>query len=120
MLSTLKKISVVVVAMLSLAGGTLAASTTAQARYYHHSGYGAGWVGPAIVGGFMLGAIAASRPYYGYPVYGYGYPAYGYGYPVYAGYPPYGYYGGGCYLQRRVVGYTARGHVVVRRVRVCY
>ena len=47
--------------------------------------------------GFGLGAIAASRPYYGYRSYGgygYGYPAYGYGY----GYPAY--YGGGYYPRR--------------------
>ena len=45
-------------------------------------------------------AFAASRPYYGYG-------------PGYA-------YDDGCYLRRRVVGYNAWGHPIVRRVRVCY
>ena len=50
MRSALKRIGVVAVTVLSLAGATLATSSTAQARYYRHGGYGAGWVGPAIVG----------------------------------------------------------------------
>lgn len=117
MRSVLKRMGVVAVAVLSLTSATLATSTTAQARHYHH-GYGGGWIGPAIVGGVILGALAASRPYYGYPGYGYGY---GYGYPAYGyGYPAYGFYSGGCYLQRRVVGYTAVGRPIVRRMRVCY
>ena len=45
-----EKLGVVAVATVCLAGVTLATSTSAQARYYHrHGGYGAGWVGPAIV-----------------------------------------------------------------------
>jgi len=38
------------------------------------------WIGAGIGAGLAIGAIAASRPYYGYP-YGYYGPAYGY--PVY-------------------------------------
>jgi len=53
---------------------------------------GGGWVGPAIVGGLALGALAAA-------------PRYGYGY---------GYYD----CPRQVVGYTAWGRPIVRRV--CY
>jgi hypothetical protein len=103
MRSALKKICITVVATLSLAGAILATSTDAQARYYHR-GYGGGWIGPAIVGGLMLGALAASRPYYGYPAYGYGYPAYGYGYPAYGyGPPAYGY-------GYRAYGYPAYGY----------
>ena len=99
----IKKIGVAAVAALSLLGATLAVSSTAEARYYHR-GWGGGWAGPAIVGGLALGALAASRPYYG----GYGYGAYG------------GYYDDGCYLRRRVVGYTPWGRPIVRAVRVCY
>jgi len=99
----LRKIGIGTVAAISLLGTTLAFSSTAEARYYHR-GWGGGWAGPAIVGGLALGALAASRPYYGYP----GYAAYG------------GYYGDGCYLRRRVVGYTPWGRPIVRAVRACY
>jgi hypothetical protein len=103
-----KKVGVAALAALTIGGATIATSSTAEARWrgggWHRGG---GWVGPAIVGGLALGALAATRPAYGY---GYGYPAYGY-------------YGGGydgCYLQRRVVGYTQWGRPIVRPVRVCY
>jgi hypothetical protein len=105
-------------ALAAVAALSFGGSEAAQARYY---GHGYGWVGPAIAGGLILGAIAASRPHYGYP-YGYYYggyppPYYGYpGYPAY-GYPAYAY--GGCYVSRRVVGYTRRGAPIIRRVRVC-
>jgi hypothetical protein len=94
-----KKSCIAAVAGLSLIA-TLAASTSAEARYRHrhHGWHGGGWVGPAIVGGLALGALAASRPSYGYPVYG----AYD-----------------GC-LQRRVVGYRPSGRPIVRTVNVCY
>ena len=58
---------VTAVAGLSIVGATLAASSSAEA-HYSHSSWGGGWmVGPAVVGGLALGALAASRPYYGYP-----------------------------------------------------
>ena len=63
--------------------------------YYRRRGSGVGLAVGAAALGFGLGAIAASRPYYGYSSYGgygYGYPAYGYGYPAY--------YGGGYYPRR--------------------
>jgi hypothetical protein len=81
----------------------LATSTDAEARWRGHGWHrGGGWVGPAIVGGLAIGALAASRPYYGYD---YGYPAYG--------------YYDGC-IRNRVVGYTYYGRPIVRRVNVCY
>lgn len=80
----------------TIAAGSVAASSAAEARH-------GGWVGPAIVGGIALGALAAATaPGYGY-AYGPGY--YGYG-PAYYGCP------------RRVVGYTYYGRPTVRRV--CY
>jgi len=101
MRSTLKKFGISALAALSLAGATLAFSSSAEARYYggHRWGGGWGWGGPAFVGGLALGALA-TRPYYGY---GGPYNAYAYG---------------DCYLQRRV-RYTPYGPVV-RHVRVCY
>jgi hypothetical protein len=102
MRSFIRRLGIAGIAALSLAGATLATSSTAEARYYHR-GWGGGWGGPAFVGGLALGAIAA-RPYYGY---GYGYPAYGY-------------YDDGCGLRRRVVGYTPYGRPIVRLVRACY
>ena len=111
-----KKFGAAAVAALSLAGATLATSTSAEALYFHR-GWGGGsrpyslerlvWTGPAIVGGLALGALAASRPYYGY----------GYGPGYYGAYSD-GYYGGDCVLRRRV-HYTPYGPVV-RHVRVCY
>ena len=96
--SIIKKFGVTAVAGLSLVGATLAASSSAEARYYHRGWGGGGWVGPAVVGGLALGALAASRPYYGYPAYG---------------------YGDGC-IRNRVVGHTPYGHPIIRRVNVCY
>jgi hypothetical protein len=104
--TALKKFGVAAVAAVSLAGATLVTSTSAEARYFHR-GWGGGWAGPAIVGGLALGALAASRPYYGY----------GYGPGYYGAYGD-GYYGGDCVLRRRV-HYTPYGPVV-RHVRVCY
>ncbi|HWL31712.1 MAG TPA: hypothetical protein VNQ50_06220 [Xanthobacteraceae bacterium] len=105
-----RKVGVAALAALTIGGATIATSSTAEARWRGGGwGYRGGWVGPAVVGGLALGALAASRPVYGY---GYGYPAYGY----YGG----GYYGGGCTLRRRVVGYNPWGRPIVRAVRVCY
>jgi hypothetical protein len=49
--------------------------------YYRRRGSGVGLAVGAAALGFGLGAIAASRPYYGYSSYG----GYGYGYPAYYG-----------------------------------
>lgn len=115
--ATLKKIGVAALAALSIAGASIATSSSAEARWHGGGWHGGGWHGggwhggwrgggwhggwgPAFVGGLALGAFAASAPYY------YGYPAYD--------------YYGGCYLRRRVVGFTVHGNPIVRRVRVCY
>jgi hypothetical protein len=100
MRSFIRKSMLAAVAIATVAGTSVATSGSAEARYYHRGG-GWGWAGPAIVGGLALGALAASRPYYGYGGY---YPAYGYD---------------GC-LRRRVVGYTPYGRPIVRTVNVCY
>ncbi len=100
----------------TLAIGSVAATSSAQARPYgfhggygHHGyGYGRGYgrrgigTGAAVglgIAGLAAGAIAAgvARDSYGYgaPAYGYSAPAYGYGAPAY-GAPAYGsYYGYG-------------------------
>lgn len=73
------------------AGAAPAAARPFHGGYgYHHGG---GWVGPAIVGGLALGALA-SRPYW------YGAPA------------------GSCWLERREV-LNRWGRPVIRRVEVC-
>ena len=96
MRNALKKSGMAVLAAATVAVGSLAAPSTAEARH-------GGWVGPAIVGGLALGAFAAATA-----------PRYGYAYG-----PGYGYYGGGYYgCPRRVVGYTDYGRPIVRRV--CY
>ena len=101
----IKKVGIAGLAAVSVFAATLATSSDADARW-RGRGYRGGWVGPAIVGGLALGAIAASRPY----AYGYGYgPGYGYG--------AYGY--DGC-IRNRVVGYNYYGRPIVRPVNVCY
>jgi hypothetical protein len=93
MRDALKKSGMAALAAATVAVGSLTVSSPAEARR-------GGWVGPAIVGGVALGALAAaSAPRYGY--------AYGYG-------PSYGYYD----CPRRVVGYNAWGRPIFRRV--CY
>jgi hypothetical protein len=104
---TLKTIKLAALGALALGGSALLTVQTADARPFHrhggHGGWHGGWVGPAIVGGLALGALAAS-PYYAY------------------GASPYyrGYYGGDCVVRRRVVGYTSWGRPIVRRATVCY
>jgi hypothetical protein len=105
-MTIVRKLGVAALTAGTVLATSIAGSTSADARWR-----GGGWIGPAIVGGLVLGAFAASRPYaYGY---GYGYPAYGYGY-----YGPHYAYAGPCHWQRRV-RYTPWGPVV-RRVRVCH
>jgi len=96
MRSHMNRLGTIAAVALVLLGASIAVSTDADARHWR----GGGWIGPAIIGGLALGAFAASRPYYGYP--------------------PYGYDVGPCVLERRIVGYTAWGRPIVRRVRVCY
>jgi hypothetical protein len=98
MRTAIKKAAIATLAALTLAGGALATSTSAEARYYGHHRWGGGWAGPAIVGGLALGALAASRPYYGYGAYA---------------------YDDGC-LRRRIVGHTYYGRPIFRTVNVCY
>jgi hypothetical protein len=93
MRSSLRKLGMATLAAATLAGGMVASTSSAEARW----GRGGGWVGPAVVGGLALGALAATAPR---PYYGYGYSD--------------GYYG----CPREVVGYTAWGRPIVRRV--CY
>jgi hypothetical protein len=96
MRNALRTSGVALLAAATIAAGTLAAPSPAEARH-------GGWVGPAIVGGLALGAFAAATA-----------PRYGYAYG-----PGYGYYGAGYYgCPRRVVGYTDYGRPIVRRV--CY
>ena len=91
MRNALKKSVMAALAACTIAASALAACSPAEARR--------GWIGPAIVGGIALGALAAaSAPHYGYA---------------------HGYHGPGYYdCERRVVGYTAYGRPIVRRV--CY
>jgi hypothetical protein len=103
----MRKSLTALVAATSIGVATVAASTTADARW----GWG-GWWGPAI-GGFAVGALIGSayaRPYYGY--YGYRYPAYyGYGYPAYYSYGYPRYYNYGYYAPRPYYRpYYARRH----------
>jgi hypothetical protein len=87
----LKNLGMTALVISTVVAGSLSTTSSAEAHRWHRGG---GWVGPAIVGGLAFGALAAA-------------PRYGYGYG-------YGYYG----CPRQVVGYTAWGRPIVRRV--CY
>ena len=106
MTSFLKKSIVAGVAVLSLAGSTLATTAPASAR-------NGGAIAAGVIGGLAVGAIAGSAAANANNGYG-GYPAYGAA-PVYAPAPAYG----GCYFTRQPV-YDEDGEIVGRRrVRVC-
>ncbi|TKT72153.1 hypothetical protein YH63_012395 [Afipia massiliensis] len=98
----MKKVLSAFLAVATIAGSLAATMPTAEAqhrhRHHHHHGHGGGAaIGLGLLGGAIAGAaIANSGGYYG---------------------PGYGYYGGGCYLQRERFwdGYGWR----VRRVQVC-
>jgi hypothetical protein len=87
----------------SIAAAALAAAAATPAEAHWRGGWGLG--AGAFVGGLALGS-AFAKPYYPFrkPYYPHG---------------PYGYYGGGCYFQDEVVGYTPGGRPIVRPVRVC-
>jgi hypothetical protein len=69
-------------------GASLVAALPDHTTQVRWRGRGWGWAGAGIAAGLAIGAIAASRPYYGYGpgyYYGPGYaPAYAYPAPVYA------------------------------------
>lgn len=120
---SIKKLGVVALAATTIAGSTLAMTSTAEARFGGRGGFhGAGFHGGGFHGGGFrgrglgigLGLGVASGLALG--AYGAGY-GYGYGYPGYYGVYDDGYYGD-CVIRRRV-HYTPYGPVV-RHVRVCY
>jgi hypothetical protein len=77
-----------------------AATPAVETVRWRGRGFGFGLAAAAIIGG----AIAASRPYYGYGYYGYGYPAYGYAYGPSYSYAP-AYYGYAYAYPRYYYGY---------------
>jgi len=87
-----RKLGMAAVAGLSIVTTSLAFTPTAEAQRWHrHHHRGGSWVGPAVVGGLALGALAATAPYA---------------------------YGRGCWTERQVV-VDRYGREIVRRVRVC-
>jgi hypothetical protein len=88
-----RKMGMAAVAGLSIVTTSLAFTPTADAQRWHrHHNHGVGnWVGPAIVGGLALGALAATAPRA---------------------------YARDCWMERQVL-IDRRGREVVRRVRVC-
>jgi len=94
----MRKLAMAALAVLTLAGTTAVTTTAAEARgrghhHHHHHGHRhGGWgIGAGIATGLALGAVGAG--YYGYH--------------------------NGC-IRNRVVGHTAYGQPIVRRVNVCY
>jgi hypothetical protein len=107
---------------LSASLGLREASTPAVQQVQWRRGWGWGGFGVGLAAGALIGgAIAATRPYYGY---GYGYPGYyGYNYaPAYYGYGYPGYYGYSAGYYAPAYGYSYaypryRSRVYVRSYR---
>lgn len=99
MRSTVRKFAVALAAAAVVGIASIAAPTSAEARWGHHHGGWGGWGwGPGFAGGVILGSALAAPYYYG---------------------GPYAYdYGPSCYIQRRV-HINRFGERVVRRIRVC-
>ena len=92
--ATLHKLRIAVVATVSIVGSSAAMTGTAEAQYYdggHHGGHHGGWIGPAIIGGAVLGGLAATSPHG---------------------------YARRCWIERQQF-HDHHGRHVVRRVRVC-
>jgi hypothetical protein len=115
---SIRTVGVAAVAALTIVGASLTSVAPASARGFgggggfHGSGgfHGGGYGGRGFGGrGFGIGAGLAT----GLALGGIGY-RYGYGYPAYA---YNGYYGGDCWVQRRVV--YRYGHRVVVPFQVC-
>jgi len=102
----LHKIATVSLVTVAIAGGTLATSAPAEARYGHHHHGGGG----AFLGGAALGLLGGALLSGGYG-YGYGAPYYYDSYPAY-------YYPRRCHWERRLIDDYYGGYY--RRVRVCY
>jgi hypothetical protein len=107
----IRKFGVAALAALTIVGASLSASAPASARGFGHGGggfHGGGFGGRGFGGrGFGIGAGLATGLVLGGIGYGYGYPAYAYN----------GYYGGDCWIQRRVV--YRYGRRVIVPVQVC-
>jgi hypothetical protein len=111
-------------AALIVLGSVGSADAQPRYRYGYRGGWGGGAVAAGVVGGLVLGglAAAAARPAYAYP-YGYGYapspppPYYG-GY--YAPAPVYGSYYGGYPAYGRGVVYSADPYAAYHEIRGGY
>jgi hypothetical protein len=126
-LSKTRKIVAAGLTAVTFAGAFVGSSAPAQAGYYgwggrHHGGYyghryhrghNGGAIAAGLIGGLALGALAASASR---PAYGYGYDArpVGYAYPAYGP----GYYGGGCFIEKRKY-VDEWGDLVIRRRKIC-
>ena len=97
-----RKLLTVSVLAATLAGASLAATGTAEARYGRGGAFAAG----AAVG--LLGGALLAAPAYGY----------GYGYAPGPGYYEPAYYAPACFWQKQR-WYDAYGYAHVRKVRVC-
>ncbi|HMK69712.1 MAG TPA: hypothetical protein VK442_01955 [Xanthobacteraceae bacterium] len=92
----MKKIMTALIAAAAIGAMAVATSSTAEARYWGHGGWGWGhggwgWGWGGFAAGAIVGSALAAPYYYGY-YYPYGYP-YGYGYYPYGPYA----YGPGCH-----------------------
>lgn len=69
-MNTTKNLTMAAVGLFGLIAttGLMTGSALAQHGHHHHHGHhgGGGWIGPAIIGGALLGGLAATAPAYGY------------------------------------------------------
>lgn len=98
--SSARKVLTGGLAALTLAGSLAFSAAPADAAWRgRHHGHHGGWIGPAIVGGLALGALAAATAPHAYGAYA----------------AP---YGERCWIERQRV-LNRWGQPVVRRVQVC-
>jgi hypothetical protein len=63
----MKKTFAALVAVATIAGSLVTVMPAAQAQHYHHGGGGGAGLAAGLIGGAIIGgAIASSRPAYGY------------------------------------------------------
>ena len=57
-----RKVGIAAATALAVVAFSGTADAQHRHRHHHHHHHGHGWVGPAIVGGLALGALAATAP----------------------------------------------------------
>lgn len=107
-----KHVGVAAIAVISLVGATMAASSSAEARQLNRGWRTNYFPGTAVVSGLALGAVAATRSY----DYRYGYRYWDYA----PGGPFVDYPYQNCGFGPRLAAYTVFGNAIISSDRVCW